>query len=128
MTDETARNRAIMQDFVELFFNQLRVREAFEKHAATTYRQHNLAFGDGREATIRDLERQFASMSSPKIEVQRVLVDGNFAAVHLHGRSSPTDPGVAGVDVFRLENGKIVEHWDVVQAIPATIPRGRSVL
>jgi predicted SnoaL-like aldol condensation-catalyzing enzyme len=50
--------------------------------------------------------------------VHRVLVDGDLFAVHLHGQSGPGDRGAAAVDILRVENCKIVEHWDVTQPVP----------
>lgn len=117
MNSATETNRALLEDFIELFMHQLKVREAFEKHASPDYRQHASGFGEGREATVRGLEDMFAKMPEPRIDVQRMLVDGDHGAVHLHARSGPDDPGVNGIDVFRFENGKIVEHWEVVQPV-----------
>jgi predicted SnoaL-like aldol condensation-catalyzing enzyme len=50
--------------------------------------------------------------------IKRVLVDGDMVILHVHAIREPGERGVAIVDIFRLENGKIVEHWDVVQPIP----------
>jgi predicted SnoaL-like aldol condensation-catalyzing enzyme len=49
---------------------------------------------------------------------RRVLVDGDLAMVHLHARLSPESPGGAVADLFRLADGKIVEHWDILQPVP----------
>lgn len=128
MQNETERNRAVMADFVDLFFGQKRIREAFEKHAAPEYRQHSPEFRDGREGTIQDLEVLFAAMPDVRIEIRCVLVDGNQAAVHLRGRKTADDPGIVAVDMFRLEDGKLVEHWDSVQPIPSGSRNGRPVV
>lgn len=119
MNPLTEANRAMLADFVELFMRQRKVREAFEKHVSPDYTQHAGGFGDGREATIQGLEAMFAEMPEPRIEVQRILVDGDHGAVHLHARSGPDDPGIQGCDIFRFADGKIVEHWEVVQPVKA---------
>ena len=49
---------------------------------------------------------------------EHALADGDLVALHVHNRRSPELRGNAVVDIFRIENGKVVEHWDVVQAIP----------
>jgi len=114
----TETNRAIVNDFVDLMYRQKKVREAFMKHVtASNYVQHNPNIPDGRDAAIAVLEPMF-SRTAATFDVKRILVDGDLAAIHLHGRSSREDPGGAVVDLFRLEGDKIVEHWDVLQPMP----------
>ena len=62
-----------------------------------------------------------------EIQVRRVLVDGDFATVQIIGRMSAKDPGSAVMNIFRLEDGVIVEHWDVTQAMPAETASGRPL-
>ena len=114
----TEKNRTIVSRFVELFYVQRDVRRAFETYVADDYLQHNPNIPDGRAAAIAALEPLF-SKPSARFEVKRVLVDGDLAAVHLYGRGSDTEAGSAVVDLFRLKGGKIVEHWDVLQPMPA---------
>ena len=111
-------NREIVTSFVNLFYTQGRVREAFMTYVAPNYIQHNPIAQDGRDAAIAALEPFFASQPHAIREVQRIIVDGNFAAVHVRLRQNPQDRGFAVVDILRLENGMIVEHWDVIQAVP----------
>jgi len=115
---ETERNRAIVTRFIDLFYGQGRVREAFTTYVAPGYIQHNPVAADGRDTAIAALEPYFASQPNAIREVQRIIVDGNLAAVHVRVRQNPQDRGVAIVDILRLENGMIVEHWDVIQAVP----------
>jgi predicted SnoaL-like aldol condensation-catalyzing enzyme len=116
-SDQTAANRAIVLDFVDLFYRQRRVREAFERHVAEDYTQHNPNIPDGREAAIAMLAPKFADPQAI-FDVKRVLVDGDLACVHLHGAPAPGTLGAAVADLFRLADGKIVEHWDVLQPVP----------
>ena len=113
----TETNRAIVEQFVHLFYREKLVREAFETYVVEDYIQHNPNIADGREAAILGLEPMF-SKPTFMIEVKRILVDGDMAVVHLHARSSPEERGGSVMDMFRVENGKIVEHWDVLQEIP----------
>jgi len=114
----TEENRRIVEQFVDVFYRRKNVREAFNSFVAVAYIQHNPTIADGREAAIAALEPMF-SRPEARFDVKRILVDGDLAAVHLHGQPSATDPGGAVVDLFRLEGGKIVEHWDVLQPLPA---------
>ena len=111
-------NRQIVTRFINLFYTQGRVREAFMTYVAPGYIQHNPVARDGRDAAIAALEPFFASQPNAIREVQRIIVDGNLAAVHVRLRQNPQDRGFAVVDILRLENGMIVEHWDVIQAVP----------
>lgn len=124
--EETARNRDLMLDFVHILYEQREARTAFEKYVHEGYIQHNPKIADGREEALRWLEPVF-SRSTTEIQVRRVLVDGDFATVQIVGRMGPDDPGSAIINIFRLENGLIVEHWDVTQAIPERTASGRSL-
>ena len=113
----TERNRDVVHEFVEIFYGQRNVRKAFETYVAADYVQHNPNIADGREPAIVALEPMF-SRPGAQFDVKRVIVDGDLAAVHLFGRGDPATAGAAVVDLFRLEDGLIVEHWDVLQPMP----------
>ncbi len=116
-TDPTTVNRLIVAAFADLLYRHRKIRAAFELYVCDRYVQHNPNIMDGREAAIIALEPLFLSPEA-SFDIKRILVDGDLAAIHLHGRRSPVVKGGAVVDIFRLANGKIVEHWDVLQAIP----------
>jgi predicted SnoaL-like aldol condensation-catalyzing enzyme len=82
------------------------------------YTQHNPMAADGPEGLKAFLEFASANLPAYKTEFKRVLCDGDFVVVHAHAKANPEDRGSAVMDIFRLENGKVVEHWDVIQAIP----------
>ena len=122
----TARNRAAFLDFVRLYYDEMKVREAFERYIHIDYMQHNPAVVDGREAAIAHLDKLLA-LPTVSMEVRRILVDGDYAFVHLIGRQGPHDPGHSLMNVFRMEDGIIMEHWDVAQPVPATTASGRGM-
>ena len=101
----------------KLFYHQKNIRKAFETYVVPEYIQHNPMIADGRYAAIALLEPMFLRPGA-RFDVKRILVDSDLAAVHLHGQTNPENNGGAVVDLFRLKDGKIVEHWDVLQPIP----------
>lgn len=113
----TERNRTIITDFADLFYRRKDVKAAFEKYVAPDYIQHNPGIADGRDAAITALSPMFARPDS-SFDVKRIIVDGDLAVIHLHGRSRADQPGGAVTDIYRLADGKIVEHWDVLQPMP----------
>ena len=64
------------------------------------------------------MEENAAHFPHKAIEIKRVLADGDLVAVHAHVRLNPGDPGVATIHLFRFEGDRIVELWDVGQAVP----------
>ena len=113
----TERNRKIIEAFANVFYHQKDVEKAFKMYVAEDYIQHNPNILDGREAAIVALKPKFSSPDAI-FDIKRIIVDGNMAMIHLHGRMNKTHPGGAVADIYRLENDKIVEHWDVLQPIP----------
>lgn len=122
----TARNRAAFLDFVRLYYDEMKVRDAFERYVHIDYMQHNPAVTDGREAAVAHLESLLAR-PTVTMDVRRLLVDGDYAVAHLIGRQGPEDPGHALMNIFRFEDGMIVEHWDVAQPVPPTTASGRGM-
>lgn len=108
---------ATVVGFLDMIFNQKRPEEAFAKYGGPYYRQHNPVAADGKEALIAFLKSMPPGVTY-HYEFKRVLSDGDMVVVHSWCTASPTDRGSAVVDMFRLEHGKVVEHWDVVQPIP----------
>jgi len=118
-TSVTARNRATVTAFAHLLYDRKQVATAFTRFVAADYVQHNPGIADGRDAAVAALAPMFAQPDA-RFEVKRILVDGDMAAIHLFGRGDAATPGAAVVDLYRLSHGRIVEHWDVLQPIPAT--------
>jgi len=111
------RNKEIVIAFYDAAINDKDF-EAASAYLGDKYIQHNPLAADGPEGLKAFLAFAKENMSEFKVEFKRVLADGDFVMVHAHARANPDDRGSAVMDIFRLENGKVVEHWDVMQAIP----------
>ena len=112
----TERNRAVIAAFAQRFYGERDVRGAFETYVAPEYIQHNANIPDGREPAIAALEPMFKAEGS-RFDIKRIVVDGDMAVIHLHGRAGASGNGGTVADIYRLKNGKIVEHWDILQPI-----------
>jgi predicted SnoaL-like aldol condensation-catalyzing enzyme len=112
-----SKARAAVQ-FLDMVFNQKKVKEGFDQFVGGKYIQHNPIAADGKEAAVEVLGRVLKMVPDWSYEFKHSYADGNIAIVHSLVRRDANDRGSAVVDIFRFEKGKIVEHWDVVQAIP----------
>jgi predicted SnoaL-like aldol condensation-catalyzing enzyme len=111
--------KSVMDAFIPLFYEKRDVRTAFMTWVAPDYIQHNPVAKDGRDNAIAALEPFFKAMPGMSYTVARVIVEGDLAVVHNKLMMNPADRGSAVVDIFRVKDCRIVEHWDVIQAIPA---------
>ncbi|MBB2671489.1 UNVERIFIED_ORG: putative SnoaL-like aldol condensation-catalyzing enzyme [Rhizobium esperanzae] len=111
-------NKKNVVAFYELMFNDCKPREAIEKYVGAEYIQHNPHVEPGKQGFIDYFERMAHEWPGKRVEIKRALADGDFVVLHCY-QHWPSNNDYAGIDIFRVDgDGKIVEHWDVLQAMP----------
>jgi predicted SnoaL-like aldol condensation-catalyzing enzyme len=104
--------------FLDMVFNQKKVKEGFDQYVGDKYIQHNPIAADGKQAAVEVLSKFMQMVPTWSYTFKNAYVDGDIAVIHSWVRKDANDRGNAVVDIFRFEKGKVVEHWDVIQAIP----------
>jgi predicted SnoaL-like aldol condensation-catalyzing enzyme len=108
----------VVDQFIDLFYRKKEVRQAFESWVHPDYIQHKPTLPDGRAAVINFLEKLLERYPERIFTIHRVIASDDLVAVHYHSQATPEDLGFAVVDIFRVEDCRMVEHWDVVQPVP----------
>ena len=119
-------NKKVVLDFYEKGLNK-RDFEAAAQHFGPRYIQHNPNAADGIEGFKNFLAFLREKFPEGRSEIKRAFADGDYVILHVHSVRAPGERGNAIMDIFRLENGKIVEHWDVVQPIPEKPANGNGM-
>ncbi|MEO7854969.1 MAG: nuclear transport factor 2 family protein [Rubrivivax sp.] len=128
------QNRHNAIAFYELMFNACRPSEAIERYVGAAYIQRNPHVGDGKAAFIDYFERMAREYPGKHVNVKRSVAEAELVVLHCHqhwpGKTGTDDSDTdwAGIDIFRFDtDGKIVEHWDVLQVLPGESAHGNGM-
>ena len=113
MADLEEHKRTVVE-FYELAFNGKQPEQAVERYVGSEYIQHNPQAPDGPKAFIEFVK----AFPEANVDIRRVFADGDIVVTHSLLKFTPDDRGTVAVDFFRLEGGRVVEHWDVLQPFP----------
>lgn len=113
----TAANKKVVVDFYRVVFIEKKVREGFDRYVVPEYIQHNPLVPTGRDAAVKLLTQRVTKESVT--DIKRVIAEGHLVVLQDRGR--------AVVDIFRVTNGRITEHWDVIQAVPPTAANSNTM-
>jgi predicted SnoaL-like aldol condensation-catalyzing enzyme len=116
-TPQEARNKQIAIAFYNAALNEKNWDKA-RTYMGPRYVQHSLYMQDGPaglEDLVRRIKKQFPDNRG---EIKRAFADGDIVVLYLHVKRTPQDPGWAVIEMMRLKNDKVVEHWDDLQRIP----------
>ena len=129
MSDRLERNKQAAKEFYDLMFNQCKPREAIDRYTGAMYKQHNPHVADGKEAFVAYFEKMAKEFVGKRVSFKRAFAEGNYVILHCHQEwAGYQDRDWAGIDIFRFDDdGKIVEHWDVLQVVPKDSANGNTM-
>ncbi len=116
-TAQEEANKKVVLDLYEKGINQKDF-DAAAKDLGPEYIQHNPRAADGAAGFKAFLDFLKAKFPNYHSDIKRLFADGDYVIPHVHNVPAPGERGAAIMDIFRLENGKVVEHWDVRQDVP----------
>ncbi|WP_442892133.1 nuclear transport factor 2 family protein [Acinetobacter sp. 99] len=121
------QNKKIVTDFYEGVFLKHQVKQYADRYIGDQYIQHNPNVPDGKAPFVNFFSQKFSINPQAKNVIKKAIAEGDLVVLHVHSTENDSDRGRAIIDIFRVENGKIVEHWDVIQNIPEKSQNANSM-
>jgi predicted SnoaL-like aldol condensation-catalyzing enzyme len=126
MTNKLEQKKQVVLDFYKTAFVEKDPQKAIDLYGGEYYTQHNPGVADGKQAFIDYANKRVKENPNRVIHFKRVISEGDYVVCHCQHIVGENDSvakvaphGLASIDIFRLEKNKVVEHWDVIQAIPS---------
>jgi predicted SnoaL-like aldol condensation-catalyzing enzyme len=113
-----SQNKRLAKECLDTIFNQHDPAQAVAKYIGANYRQHNPNAADGPDGILAYATGYLKANPNLRMEFKRIIAEGDLVAVHSFLKPNSGDLGRAVVDIFRVEDGRLVEHWDVMQPVP----------
>ncbi len=110
------KNKEIVKTFYDLIINKKDF-EAARPYIGPRYKQHNPLVKDYPEGLKEFIEFLKTNYPEARSEIKRIIAEDDYVVLHVLSIRSPKLQR-AIIEIFRLENGRIDEHWDVIQEIP----------
>jgi predicted SnoaL-like aldol condensation-catalyzing enzyme len=126
LAEQLARNKKLVLDFYHKLIGE-KDYEGARAYMGAEYRQHAPYAADGHAGIAEWLRNFKAGFPQHRYEVKKVVAEGDLVVLHLHGQNGPNPHGESVVDIFRIQDGKVVEHWDVIQPIPESADNANSM-
>lgn len=116
-TREEQRNLKIATDFYNAGFNEKNWEKA-KTFMTSTYVQHSIYMEDGPEGLRKLIQRIQAEYPQNRGEIKRSFVNGDIVVLHVHVTRHPKHRGWSVMEMMRVADGKVIEHWDMFQPVP----------
>lgn len=114
----TCDNTDLVTGFYTEAFNDGRPEEAARRALAPSYVQHNPGASDGVDAFVGYVHTMRGRYPALRLEIKRTVAEGDLVVTHSRFELTPGSAGLAVADIWRVVDGRIVEHWDVIQPVP----------
>jgi predicted SnoaL-like aldol condensation-catalyzing enzyme len=124
--EQLARNKQLVLAFYHKIIGE-KDYEGARQYMGSEYRQHAPYATDGHTGIAEWVRKFKEGFPQHRYEVKKVIAEGDLVVLHLHGMNGPNPHGESVVDIFRIENGKVVEHWDVIQPIPESADNANTM-
>jgi predicted SnoaL-like aldol condensation-catalyzing enzyme len=123
---DLARNKELVLAFYKKLIGE-KDYEGARRYMGAAYRQHAPYAADGHAGVAEWVRKFKEAFPQHHYEVKKIIAEGDLVMLHLHGKSGLHPYGESVIDIFRIENGKVVEHWDIIQPIPESADNANSM-